>query len=213
MSAPSRRSADAPKAAVRLKRGERRRQLVTCARKLLETVGYGEMTWEQVARDAGVSPSVLGRHFADKLALLQGVVDEVRAETLAKWETETAVIPDPLGRLHALADAYLTATKEHARTFQAMHRLLAGGADDEALAVLRAYYLDAENLLAGVIAEGQQSGVFRRSLDPRVGAWQFIRTGLGYTLTQPLAVPLDTEPDAFTRAVDCLLHCLLKTDV
>ena len=100
-----------------------------------------------------------------------------------------------------------------APTFRAMHRLLAGEADEEALAVLRAYYLDAETLLANVIAEGQQSGVFRRSLDPRVGAWQLIRTGLGYTLTQPLSVPLDAEPDAFAQAVDCLLHCLLKTDV
>lgn len=213
MSAPSRRSADGPKPAVRLKRGERRRQLLACARNLLATVGYGEMTWEQVAQEAGVSPSVLGRHFADKLALLQGVMDELRGETLVKWQEETAAIPEPLARLHALAEAYLTATREHAVAFRAMHRLLADETDEEALAVLREFYLEAETLLAGIIAEGQQSGVFRRSLDPRVGAWQFIRTGLGHTLTQPLAVPLDAEADANAAAVDCLLHCLLKTDV
>ena len=55
--------------------------------------------------------------------------------------------------------------------------------------------------------------MFRRNLDPRVGAWELIRTALGYTLTLPLGIPLYEEPDYLTRAVECLLHCLLKTDV
>src|SRR5436305_1664844 len=62
-------------------------------------------------------------------------------------------------------------------------------------------------------AERQQSGVFRRSLEPRVGAWELIRTALGYTLTLPLGVPLYAEADYLPRAIECLLHCLLKTDV
>ena len=78
---------------------------------------------------------------------------------------------------------------------------------------LRAFYLDSEALLAQIISEGQQSGVFRRSLDPRVGAWELIRTALGYTLTLPLGVPLYAEADYIPRAIECLLHCLLKTDV
>jgi len=79
--------------------------------------------------------------------------------------------------------------------------------------LLRGFYLDSEALLAGIIREGQQTGVFRRSLDPRVGAWELIRTALGYTLTLSLAVPLYQETDYYPKAVDCLLHCLLKTDV
>ena len=57
------------------------------------------------------------------------------------------------------------------------------------------------------------AGVFRRTLDPRVGAWELIRTALGYTLTLPLGIPLYEEPDYLPRAIDCLLHCLLKTDI
>ena len=70
-----------------------------------------------------------------------------------------------------------------------------------------------ERLLAHIISEGQQTGVFRRSLDPRVGAWELIRTALGYTLTLPLGPPIYAEPDYVPRAIECLLHCLLKTDV
>ena len=94
-----------------------------------------------------------------------------------------------------------------------MHRTLVESDDEEIVALLRAFYLDSETLLAQIIAEGQQSGVFRRSLDPRIGAWELIRTALGYTLTLPLSPPLYAEPDYLPRAIECLLHCLLKTDV
>lgn len=213
MSAPSRRSADGPKAAVRLKRGERRRQLIVCAKNLFLQSGYEALSLEKVAEELGVSPSVAARHFADRTALLQGVVDDFRAETLQKWTTETAELPDALARLHALADAFVAATRDRADLFRALHRLLVEPADEKVLAVVRSYYLEAETLLEGIIAEGQQSGVFRRSLDARIGAWQLIHTALGYSLTRPLALPIDEEPDAIPRALDCLLHCLLKTDV
>ena len=94
-----------------------------------------------------------------------------------------------------------------------MHRALVETDDEEIVALLRPFYLDSEALLAQVIGEGQQTGVFRRSLDPRVGAWELIRTALGYTLTLPLGMPLYAEPDYLPRAIECLLHCLLKTDV
>ena len=68
-------------------------------------------------------------------------------------------------------------------------------------------------MLVRVIREGQQTGVFRRSFDPRIGAWELIRTALGYTLTLPLGIPIYAEPDYLTRALECLLHGLLKTDV
>ena len=75
------------------------------------------------------------------------------------------------------------------------------------------FYLDSEALLSSIISEGQQAGVFRRSLDPRIGAWELIRGALGYTLILPLDIPLFAEPDHLPRAIDCMLQGLLKTDV
>jgi hypothetical protein len=130
-----------------------------------------------------------------------------------RWQTETAGLTDSLAKLHAIADMYLGSTREHAVEFRIMHRSLIETDDQEILAFLRSFYLDSEALLAQIIAEGQQLGVFRRSLDPRVGAWELIRTALGYTLTLPLGPPVYQEADYIPRAIDCLLHCLLKTDV
>ncbi len=197
----------------RLTKAERKRQLLAQAKQLFVTLGYHATTTEKIAAAAGVSEPVLYRHFESKKALFLEVLHQVRAATLDRWQVESAAHADPLARLHAITDMYLGSTREHAVEFRIMHRSLVEAGDEEIVALVRAFYLDSETLLAGIIAEGQQSGVFRRSLDPRVGAWELIRTALGYTLTLPLRIPLYEEPDYLPRAIDCLLHCLLKTDV
>ena len=212
MTAPQRRRSDA-KPAPRLRKAERKRQLLATAKHLFVTHGYTATTTEKIAQAAGVSEPVLYRHFESKKALFLEVLQEVREATLNRWRAETANLTDPLAKLHAIADMYLGTTREHAVEFRIMHRTLMETDDDEVLAFLRSFYLDSEALLAEVIAEGQQAGVFRRELDPRVGAWELIRSALGYTLTLPLGIPLYEEPDHMPRAIDCMLQCLLKTDV
>ena len=213
MTAPQRRRTAAPKSAERMRKADRKRQLLGRAKQLFVTLGYQHTTTEKIAKAAGVSEPVLYRHFESKKALFLEVLREVRDATVNRWKAETADLTDPLTKLHAIADSYLGTTREHALEFRIMHRTLIECDDPEIASLLRSFYLDSEALLAQVISEGQQTGVFRRSLDPRVGAWELIRTALGYTLTLSLDIPLYQEPDYLPRAIDCLLHCLLKTDV
>src|SRR5579872_2903249 len=206
MPAPNRRR---PKSAARLSKAERKRQLLAHAKQLFGTLGYQHTTTEKIAAAAGVSEPVLYRHFVSKKALFLEVLQDIRAATVTRWQTDTAALADPPAKLHAIADLYLGSTRDCALEFRIIHRTLVECADDEEIrAVLRDFYLESETVLAAIIAEGQQTGVFRRSLDPRVGAWEIIRTALGYTLTEPLGVPLYAEPDYVARAIDCLLHCL-----
>jgi AcrR family transcriptional regulator len=213
MTAPQRRRPGEPKPAARMGKAERKRQLLHHAKQLFVAHGYHATTTQKIAEAAGITEPVLYRHFGSKKALFLEVLDEVRAATLQRWHAETANLTDPLARLHAIADMYLGSTRDHAVEFRILHRALVETDEEEIVALLRAFYLESETLLAGIIAEGQQSGVFRRSLDPRVGAWELIRTALGYTLTLPLGLPIYAEPDYLPRAIECLLHCLLKTDV
>lgn len=213
MSAPQRRRAEAPKSASRMRKADRKRQLLAHAKHLFVTLGFQNTTTEKIAKAAGVSEPVLYRHFESKKALFMEVLREIREATLNRWHAETSDLADPMARLHAIADMYLDTTKAHALEFRVMHRTLIETDDQEIAKFLRQFYLDSEALLAKVIAEGQNTGVFRRTLDPRVGAWELIRTALGYTLTLPLQIPLYDEADYTNRAIECLLHCLLKTDV
>jgi AcrR family transcriptional regulator len=196
-----------------MRKAERKRQLLEHAKDLFCQHGYTSTTTQMIAESAGVSEPVLYRHFSSKKALFLDVLQEIRQATLHRWRTETAGLADPLARLHAIADMYLGTTREQAREFRIMHRTLVECADEEIAELLRGFYLESEELLAGVIREGQQTGVFRRTLDARVGAWELIRAALGHTLVMPLGVPLFQEADYISRAIECLLHCLLKTDV
>ena len=213
MSAPQRRRAATTKSTARMRKADRKRQLLEHAKELFVTLGYQNTTTEKIAQSAGVTEPVLYRHFESKKALFLEVLREIRGATVNRWRTETADLADPLTRLHAIADMYLGTTREQAREFRIMHRTLIECDDEEIAALLRSFYLDSEELLSQVIQEGQQTGVFRRDLDPRVGAWELIRAALGHTLTLPLAIPLHQEPDYLPRAIECMLHCLLKTDV
>ncbi|HEY7158111.1 MAG TPA: TetR/AcrR family transcriptional regulator [Gemmataceae bacterium] len=213
MTSPQRRRSDDSRPAARMTKAERKRQLLAHAKHLFVTQGYHATTTEKIAQAAGVSEPVLYRHFDSKKALFLEVLEEIRAATLRRWYAETANLTDPLAKLHAIADMYLGSTRAHAVEYRIMHRTLIEADDEEIVVLLRSFYLDSETLLAKIIAEGQQAGVFRRSLDPRVGAWEMIRTALGYTLTLPLGIALFAEENYIPQAIDCLLHCLLKTDV
>jgi AcrR family transcriptional regulator len=213
MTTSQHRRAVATKPAPRMRKADRKRQLLAQAKQLFVTLGYQNTTTQKIAQAAGVTEPVLYRHFPSKKALFLEVLREIREATLSRWETETARLNDPLAKLHAITDMWLGTTRDHALELRIMHRTLIESDDEEIATALRSQYLDSEALLAGVIAAGQQAGVFRRSLDPRVGAWELIRTALGYNLTLPLGIPLYQEPDYIQRAVDCVFHCLLKTDV
>jgi AcrR family transcriptional regulator len=197
----------------RMRKTERRKQLLAHAKQLFTTLGYQDTTTDKIARAAGVSEPVLYRHFESKKALFLAVLQEIREATLQRYKQETTDLTDPLAKLHRIVDLYLGSAREHAREFRIMHRTLVETDDPEIAAFLREFYLDNESLLAQIVQDGQQAGVFRRSLDPRVGAWELIRTALAYTLTLPLGIPIYDEPDYLPKAIDCLLHCLLKTDV
>jgi AcrR family transcriptional regulator len=194
-------------------RGERKRQVLAQAKELFASRGYHATTTEQIAAAAGLSEQALFRLFESKQALFREVVAEVRAATLHHWHTETAQLTDPLARLRAIAELFLASLRTHALEFRIVQRALVETGDEEMLAPLRAFAQDSERLLAGIIGEGQQSGVFRRSLDPHVGAWELIHTALGATLTRSLGLPNHDEADYLPRAIECLLYCLRKTDV
>ncbi|MSU79698.1 MAG: TetR/AcrR family transcriptional regulator [Gemmataceae bacterium] len=193
----------------RMRKADRKLQLMEHAKSLFVTLGYQDTTTEKIAQAAGVTEPILYRHFHSKKSLFLEVLTDIRESTIHRWENETASIADPLERLHAIVDLYLGSTKENALDFQIMHRSLVNTDDADIADCLRAFYLDSEKMLANVIREGQATGVFREDLDPRVGSWELIRTALGYTLTLPLDIPIYRDPAYVPQAITCMLRCLL----
>lgn len=208
METSEKRRRDKPKPQSRMRSADRKRQLMTHAKQLFVTLGYVHTTTEKIAQAAGVTEPVLYRHFDSKKTLFLEVLDDIREATIHRWESETARITDPMERLNAIVDFYLGSQVEHALDFHIMHRSLVETDDEDIAACLRTFYLDSEKMLTAVIREGQETGAFRKDLDPRVGAWELIRTALGYTLTVPLEIPIYKEKDYVPQAIACMLRCL-----
>lgn len=80
-------------------------RILSAAKAVLEHDGMDGLTIRRVAQRAGLSPMALYRHFADKGALLNALMED----GLAAWERIVRGIParDPLGWLEALGEAYL----------------------------------------------------------------------------------------------------------
>ena len=195
----------------RMRKADRKRHLIAHANELFLTQGYHNTTTEKIAARSlrrFRSRPLIATSRATKALFLE-ILNDIRQATLLRWDSETATMADPLAKLHAIADMYLSTTREQATDFQIMHRALLDCDDRDVAGCLRTFYVENETFLARIIGEGQLSGVFRRTLDSRVGAWELIRTAVGYTLTLPLGIPLYQEPDYHQRAIECLLQSLV----
>src|SRR5262249_54837779 len=115
-------------------------------------------------------------------------------------------------RLVALGELYLASVRVMGADLRVIARAVLE-AEGELQADAQTLALPWEEFLAGLIRQGQQTGVFRRSLDARVGAWQLSHVGVGCLLPGPLRLPLHEQDDYPAQAIHCAVQCLLKTDV
>jgi AcrR family transcriptional regulator len=82
-----------------------RDRILAGAKTVLDREGISGLTIRKVAQCAGMSPMAMYRHFADKDALLNALMED----GLAAWEKMVRAIKakDPMDWLLALGDAYL----------------------------------------------------------------------------------------------------------
>ena len=58
--------------------------------------------------------------------------------------------------------------------YHVLHGALATSRDKKVIAVMREHYRQIEKFFMQLVAEGKKSGTFRKDLNARAGAWQFI---------------------------------------
>jgi len=91
--------------------------IFSAAKAVLDREGSSNLTIRKVAARAGVSPMALYRHFADKEALLNALVED----GLAAWETVVRSITaqDPMEWLEELIEAYMDFALKQPHRFDA----------------------------------------------------------------------------------------------
>jgi AcrR family transcriptional regulator len=193
-----------------MRKSERKRQLLAQAKGLIAAQGFRATTPEQLAAAAGVTPARLARTFPTHADLVRAVVNDLRADTFPPPAPPPDGTPDPAAQLQALLERYLAAARTPTVGFRVLLRALVELDDADSRAELQAVLLESTAPLVQLLQAGQQAGVFRRSLDAQVAAWELVQAVLGYALTGPRdrAAAGETPPP-----FDSLLHGLLKVDV
>lgn len=134
--------------------------------------GTGTLSLRQLARDLGVSPAALYRHFADKDALLDGLAQRALAalesaarDALARAGGDQA---DAAERLAALGRGYLAFARAHPDAFRIVFELRPKAGRDPVEAAPYLLLLEAVTALA---PPGADAARVRRAA---LAAWAFV---------------------------------------
>lgn len=97
--------------------GDLRAALVDAGLKALEVQDIGDISLRQLAREVGVSPTAVYRHFPDKAALLQAL-GEAGIEQMAAWQKAAAAVATDRDTFAATGRAYVHWALAHPALFR-----------------------------------------------------------------------------------------------
>jgi AcrR family transcriptional regulator len=176
------------------------------ATRLFARSGYTATTTAAIAEAAGITEPILYRHFKTKQELFVAIVRNMSRKTLDHWRELTAKSADPIEQVRHIAHEFPQHLKRLGDAYQVLHGALSTNRERKVVAVLREHYSEIEKFFVSLVTSGQQSGAFRRDLDPKTPAWLLINLGIGYAL-----ISLNLQPkDHFSveQAVEFILRGL-----
>jgi len=108
----------------RLAPGDRRRQILDAARRLLDTRGIEDISVEAVAEQVGVSPGLLFHYFGSQRDFRRAVVQAAARELLGQLEPDPAL--SAADQLHAALDTFTSYVAANPGRYLAVVRFSAG---------------------------------------------------------------------------------------
>jgi AcrR family transcriptional regulator len=177
---------------------ETRERLLDAAARVFELKGYEGATVAQIAREAGLTTGAIYAHYASKAELL---VDALRAHS---ERVMASVLPpgtrtDAVTLLTALGGRLATRGREE--TALLAEALLASRRDAELAQVLATALAEREQLMAALLAHGQEAGTLSDAVSAEVAARFCLMLSLGSMLAGTLDLPgvSPTEWTTFIR--------------
>lgn len=160
----------------------RQEQIARAALDLMGRHGVDQVKMSAVARQIGLVPSAIYRHYPNKDAMVDAVLDLVRDQLLDNVRIATTETASAVERLERLLHLHLELLRQN----QGMVRVIfsdavAGGSPARRTRVFRTVqsYLEA---IVHIVREGQRAGTIRADVEPRALASVFLG------LVQPVAV-------------------------
>lgn len=102
----------------RLAPGDRRRQILDTARQLLDVKHLVEITVDEAARLAGVSPGLVFHYFGSQIGFRRALAEEAARELIAQLEPDPAL--SHVRQLRGALDRFIEWAQEHPRLYIAV---------------------------------------------------------------------------------------------
>jgi AcrR family transcriptional regulator len=173
-------------------RRDRREDLLVAAARRFVAAGLRRTTMEDIAREAGAGKATLYRHFANKDAVIDALLEREAQRFERVLEHAATGEPDAAGRIEATFVA--------AVAFFVEHPVLTRGRDEEPGLLLPRITADGGPLVTRglerfgrLIADGVANGELR-AVDPQAAAEVIVRLVLSYFSLPPMYVRVD-DPD------------------
>ena len=144
----------------RLRSDERRTQLVDIGRQLVAASSFDAVSIDHVAKEAGISRSLLFHYFPDKRTFQVAVAEASAQDLLAATEPDPDLPPDE--RLRASLHAFVDYVSQRQDAFVSLIRGATGGEPGLRDVFDRAHTVVASRILEGVgVTPGTESALLR----------------------------------------------------
>lgn len=154
----------------------RRTQLIESATETIATLGYGQASLAQIAKQAGISKSVITYYFSSKEELLEQVVREIYTDAARFIGPRIAAQPTARLWLQAYIEAHVEYISTHLLQMMAIMEIAINvRAKDGKMRYGAATEKPVLTALESHLHKGQQEGDFR-AFDPHVMAVAIRRT-------------------------------------
>lgn len=190
-------TAPRPYASLLAKGEDRRQRILAVAQRLLTRNGWRGTTLAQIAGEAGVTSAGLLHHFSSKEQLLHAVLDARDAEDLEDADiggdliVEIRKVVTRMERSPELVGTFVVLLVENLMPEAPLH--------DRMLDRWRT----AVELVTGAIRRGQDSGRYRRDIDPRMRAVEIVAflNGMEISWLLDRSIPLAEVFNGYTESL------------
>ncbi|MTV26220.1 TetR/AcrR family transcriptional regulator [Nitriliruptoraceae bacterium ZYF776] len=190
-------------------RPDRREDLLAAAARRFVAVGIRKTTMEDIAREARAGKATLYRHFANKDAVIDALLEREAARYGRKLAAAAAEHERATDRIEA---AFLVGVR-----FLVDHPVMTKGRDEEPAILLPRVTADGGplvvsglDLFTGLVTDGVRSGELR-DVDPRAAAEVIVRLILSYFTFPPMYVAVE-DPDEARAFAHALIAGGLRAD-
>ena len=186
-------------------REDKRRRLLEAAVRVFARAGYHGSRVGDIAEEAGVAHGLLYHYFASKEEVLRAIFRENWGELLERFRAVEGSDEPADEKLEGIAKILLRTWRNDPDLVTVMVREVARSRhlQEEVGAVREAFAI-----VQRIVEQGQEEGLFRSELDPRLASW-LVYGGLEEILTGWVLGQLPDEGEAVARAEQTAIQLAL----